>query len=349
MSNKKSPSRLWMYFTGIVFATIIGVFMVVMMIWHVMYRMGMLTDDPIQRRMPIMLFAAASLLLGAVLTIFVGKLIIHPIQNISNAFEELSRGNFDVRVSENERITEIREMTERFNAMAYDLSHIETLRTDFVANVSHEFKTPITAIEGYATLLQNKNLTPERHGRYVNKILDNSHRLTSLSGNVLMLSRLENQENISDKMEIRLDEQIRRCILMLENKWASRNIEFDMDLSRQIYYGSESLLEQVWINIIDNAVKYSPDGGCIHIMIEDRQDQTVVTIRDEGCGMSEEVRKHIFEKFYQGDTSHKMEGNGLGLALVKRIITLCRGEIQVDSTPDRGTSFTVSLPCRRKE
>lgn len=337
-----------MYFTGIVFATILGVFVIVTAIWYGMYRLKMTDINPIQGRVPVLLFACGSLLLGTILTVFVGRLIIHPIQKISNAFGELSGGNFDVRVSEDERLTEIREMAERFNAMTYDLSHIETLRTDFVANVSHEFKTPIAAIEGYATLLQNKTLSPEKQERYVNKILDNSRRLSSLSGNVLMLSRLENQGKISNCMEIRLDEQIRRCILMLESKWSPRSIEFDMDLSRQIYYGSESLLEQVWINIIDNAVKYSPDGGCIHITIENKPDWTVVTVADEGIGMPEDVKKYAFEKFYQGDTSHKMEGNGLGLALVKRIITLCRGEVQLESEAGKGTAVTVTLPHLEK-
>lgn len=348
MLNKKPHSKLWLYFTGIVFATIFIVFIFVSIIWFGLFELNLIYIDPRNRHIPIVVYALGSLLLGIVIALCVGKLIIRPIQNISNAFEELSKGNFDVRVSEQERVMEIREMAERFNAMTYDLSHIETLRTDFVANVSHEFKTPIAAVEGYAMLLQNQNLSKEKHDRYVEKILDNSRRLTSLSGNILLLSKLENQEMILDKTEYRLDEQIRKCILMLENKWAPKQIEFDMDLSRQIYYGSEPLLDQVWSNIIDNAIKHSPENGCIRITVETQQERICVSITDEGNGMTEEVKKHIFEKFYQGDSSRKAEGNGLGLALVKRIITLCKGEIFVESTLGVGTTFVVSLPCVNK-
>lgn len=348
MLNKKPHSKLWLYFTGIVFATIFLVFTLITLVWIGLFELNLIYDDPRTRHIPIIVFALGSALLGAVITLYVGKIIIRPIQNISNAFEELSKGNFQVRVSEDEKVMEIREMAERFNTMVYDLSHIETLRTDFVANVSHEFKTPIAAIEGYAMLLQNQNLSKEKYDRYVEKILDNSRRLTSLSGNILLLSKLENQETILDKTEYRLDEQIRKCILMLENKWAPKQIEFDMDLSRQIYYGSEPLLDQVWSNIIDNAIKHSPENGSIRILVETKSEMIRVSITDEGAGMSEEVQKHIFEKFYQGDSSRKSEGNGLGLALVKRIITLCKGEIFVESAPGVGTTFVVALPFVNK-
>lgn len=348
MLNKKPHSKLWLYFTGIVFATIFLVFTLITLVWVGLFELNLIYDDPRTRHIPIIVFALGSALLGAVITLYVGKIIIRPIQNISNAFEELSKGNFQVRVSEDEKVMEIREMAERFNTMVYDLSHIETLRTDFVANVSHEFKTPIAAIEGYAMLLQNQNLSKEKYDRYVEKILDNSRRLTSLSGNILLLSKLENQETILDKTEYRLDEQIRKCILMLENKWAPKQIEFDMDLSRQIYYGSEPLLDQVWSNIIDNAIKHSPENGSIRILVETKSEMIRVSITDEGAGMSEEVQKHIFEKFYQGDSSRKSEGNGLGLALVKRIITLCKGEIFVESAPRVGTTFVVVFPCVNK-
>lgn len=348
MLNKKPHSKLWLYFTGIVFATIFLVFTLITLVWFGLFELNLIYVDPRTRHIPIIVFALGSVLLGVVIALYVGQIIIRPIQNIGNAFEELSKGNFQVRVSEDEKVMEIREMAERFNTMVYDLSHIETLRTDFVANVSHEFKTPIAAIEGYAMLLQNQNLPQEKYDRYVEKILDNSRRLTSLSGNILMLSKLENQETILDKTEYRLDEQIRKCILMLENKWASKQIEFDMELPRQFYYGSEPLLDQVWSNIIDNAIKHSSENGRIRISVETKSEMLRVAITDEGTGMTEEVQKHIFEKFYQGDSSRKSDGNGLGLALVKRIITLCKGKISVESAPGVGTTFVVALPCVNK-
>ena len=347
--SKNPHSRLWMYFTGLVFATIFAVFLSVTLFWIILFKLGVIGVAPRDRHVPLLIFALGSILLGAVIALFVGRLIIRPVQNISNAFDELSRGNFTIKVSENERILEIREMAQRFNAMTYDLSHIETLRSDFVANVSHEFKTPIASIEGYATLLQNHNLSPEKHDHYVEKILDNSRRLTNLSGNILLLSRLENQEMVLGKAAYRLDEQIRKCILMLEDKWEAKDIEFDMELPRQIYYGSEPLLEQVWSNILDNAVKHSPAGGSIGIAIHETPEKIAVSVSDEGSGMTEEVQKHIFEKFYQGDSSRKTEGNGLGLALVKRIVDLCKGSVKVESAPEAGTVFTVELPKENRE
>lgn len=344
MWNKKQRSKLWMYFTGIVFATILTIFVVVLAVWFALFEWNIVPITPGERHMPILLFALGSILLGAVITLYVGKLIIRPIQKMEQAFDELSKGNFDVKLSEHEKIMEIREMAQRFNAMTYDLSHMETLRNDFVANVSHEFKTPIAAIEGYAMLLQNHNLSKEKHEHYVEKILENSRRLTHLSGNILMLSKLENQETILDKAEYRLDEQIRQCILMLENKWTAKQIEFELDLPKTYYYGSESLLDQVWLNLLDNAIKHSKTGGCIHVTLTEKQKELQVTVQDHGCGMTEEVQKHIFEKFYQGDASRKTEGNGLGLPLVKRIMDLCKGTIQVQSVLEEGTTFFVKLP-----
>ena len=349
MLSRKPHSKLWLYFTGIVFATVFVVFICITLFWLILFELNVIELSPKDRHIPIVVLALGSLLLGTVIALFVGKLIIRPIQSISNAFDELSKGNFNVRVAEHGKVIEIREMAQRFNAMTYDLSHIETLRSDFVANVSHEFKTPIASIEGYATLLQNHNLSREKHDHYVGKILENSRRLSNLSGNILMLSKLENQETVLDQSEYRLDEQIRKCILMLEHKWSPKKIEFDMELPKIYYYGSESLLEQVWNNIIDNAIKHSPIGGYIRIAIDIQQENICVSVADDGDGMTEEVQKHIFEKFYQGDSSRQTEGNGLGMALVKRIIDLCKGAIKVESTPGAGAAFYITLPRLKSE
>lgn len=344
MSEKRPHSKLWLYFTCIVFATVLGVFLVISAIWLLLYTLGVLSVSPAERHAPILVFCAGSLLLGVTVALFVGRLIILPVQNISNAFDELSKGNFSVKVPENERIAEIREISQRFNAMTFDLSHIETLRSDFVASVSHEFKTPIAAIEGYATLLQNPSLPADRREHYVEKILDNSRRLSALSGNILMLSKLENRQTAPSCSEYRLDEQIRRAILGLEPRWAAKCLEFDLELPPKSYYGCEQLLEQVWSNLLDNAIKHSPDGGTIHVRLQSGEAALVVSITDHGDGMCEEVQKHIFEKFYQGDASRKAEGNGLGLALVKQILSLCMGAVEVESAPGEGAVFRVLLP-----
>lgn len=344
MSDKKGHSKLWLYFAGIVFLTVLAVFFFVAGIWFLLYKCGVLTVNPIARHFPIIPLSVGSLLIGISIALFVGKLIIVPIQNISNAFKELSKGNFSVRVSEDERIDEIREMSKRFNETAFDLSHIETLRNDFIVNVSHEFKTPLAAIEGYAMLMQNPTVTPEKREYYIEKILDNSKKLSELSSNILMLSKLENSSTLPQCGEYRLDEQIRKVILMSESKWSKKDIEFDLELPRTDYYGCEQLLTQVWSNIIDNAVKHAPVGSTVCVTLEKSESILSVCVADSGDGMSEEVQKHIFEKFYQGDSSRKEEGNGLGLALVKRILDLCGGEISVKSAVGEGAAFTVTLP-----
>lgn len=344
MLNTKRQSRLWLYFTGIVFATICAVFLLISTFWLVLFKLGYISMDPRSHHAPLILFALGSLLLGTVISIYVVKLIIKPVQKLEDAFDELSKGNFDVKICENERIDEIREMAQHFNAMTYDLSHIETLRNDFVANVSHEFKSPLAAIEGYATLLQNPHLSLEKHGRYVEKILENTQRLSSMSDNILLLSKLDNQKTMPDQAAFRLDEQIRQCVLMLENKWEPKQIEFDIALPKKTYYGSQALLAQVWLNLLDNAIKHSPIGSCIHIELKERAQMVSISITDHGDGMEKEVQKHIFEKFYQADSSHKAEGNGLGLALVKRIVDLHMGNVMVHSIPSQGATLIVELP-----
>lgn len=335
--------EMWLYFTGVIFATIFGIFLLVSLSWTVLPRMGIGSADTTGRRAPVLLFLVGSILLGLVVTVCVWKMIIRPMQRFGKAFDEIARGNFDYRLPVNAKFDDINKMTERLNAMTYDLAHIETLRNDFVANVSHEFKTPLAAIEGYATLLQNNALSQEKREYYIEKILENTRRLSGLSSNVLSLSRLENQGEVIDNQEFRLDEQIRKAVITLEDKWNTKNIEFDMELPKKMYYGSESLLSQVWINILDNAIKCSHEGGVIRICIAESEDDVTVSIEDHGIGMPPEVQKHIFEKFYQGDSSRQTEGNGLGLALVKRILELCHGKVEVESKEGEGTTFFVTL------
>lgn len=342
--SKNCHSRLWIYFTCVVFGVIAGVFLLFSIAWFSLYHLGFISVDPWNKHFPIVMLLLLSLLIGGAISLFVGKLMIRPIQNISDAFEELSKGNFDTKVPTEEKVLEIQDMAKKFNAMTYDLSHIETLRNDFVVSVSHEFKTPLAAINGYATLLQNPNLSKEQQRHYVDIILANTERLTNLSSDILSLSKLENRETVLHRTEFRLDEQIRKQILLLEKKWNKKNIEFDIELPKTIYYGNEGLLAQVWSNLLDNAIKASYQNGTIQISIQEFEKEISVTIADNGIGMPEEVQKHIFDKFYQADRSRKAEGNGLGLSLVKRIIELCDGSITVKSEAGQGAAFTILLP-----
>lgn len=348
MNKKRNRSRLWLYFTLIVFATVIVGFTTVTLIWFLLSKSNLISVDPVQRKFPLVGVALGSAFLGVIIALFVGNLIIKPIENMSNAFNELSKGNFDVRVSEKQKIGEISQMAHNFNEMVYALSQVETLQEDFVTNVSHEFKTPISSIEGYATLLQSTSLTDETKERYLSKILYNSRKLSDLSENILLLSKIENQQKIPNQKSFRLDEQLRKCVLSLESKWMEKDIVFDMTLSKQYYFASEALLERVWCNIIDNAIKHSYQGGEIHVSVFESHEWVVVTIADEGEGMSEETQKHIFDKFYQGDKSHTSEGNGLGLALVKKIVEMCQGEICVKSKLGEGAEFNIKLPKNKE-
>ena len=227
--------------------------------------------------------------------------------------------------------------------MAHELSSTEILQTDFVSNVSHEFKTPINAIEGYSTLLQGSENLDHIQREYVDKILLNTRRLSSLVGSILLLSKLENQQIPTNQSSYRLDEQIRQSLVAQEIAWSQKDIELDVELERLSYLGNEPMMRHVWDNLISNAVKFSPQGGTIKLRLTRKPEKLVFTIEDQGSGLSEETQKHIFDKFYQGDSSHKQEGNGLGLALVKRILTIEKGQITAENIPEGGCRFTVTL------
>lgn len=218
------------------------------------------------------------------------------------------------------------------------------LRNDFVENVSHEFKTPLTAIEGYTTLLQKPDLSEEKRLEYTRRILVNTQRLNALTGNILLLSRLENQQMQVRRERYCLDEQLRECILLLEDDWSSKEIELDIDLTDCEITANRDLLAQVWQNVIGNAVKFTPRGGKISVALRQSDTGAEVAVADNGCGMTGEQQRHMFEKFYQGDRSRSTQGNGLGLALAKRIVDLHGGTIQVQSAPDQGTKMTISIP-----
>lgn len=339
--NKQS-FRTAVIFSLAVFLLITGTSVLTMISSVVMYRMGWLDHDarPISVLVPVII----SIIVGTLASRCFGKYPIHAIEEISRATKAVANGNFDVQLSQNISIAEFEQMIQNFNIMTRQLAGTEMLRNDFVENVSHEFKTPLTAIEGYATLLQKPGLSEEKRAEYTHKILTNTRRLNSLTGNILLLSRLENQEIEIQKEYYPLDEQLRECILLLESSWSGKQIELDIDLEDREYRANRELLAQVWQNILENAIKFTPDGGTIRILLRNTPSGAEVTIADSGCGMNEEEQRHMFEKFYQGDRSRSTQGNGLGLALARRIVSLHGGEIIVNSSMGIGTNVTVSLP-----
>ena len=284
-----------------------------------------------------------AVLVGVLVTGILSKMFIDPIKKLSDAVRQVSEGDFTVNVETGSTAKEMKELYRGFNLMTRELRATEILQTNFVSNVSHEFKTPINAIEGYAMLLQDcENLNDEQR-IYVEKIVFNTARLSSLAGNILLLSKIENQSIPTNKISYSLDEQIRQAILELEPLWSLKDIEFDVDMEPIAYYGSEQLMRHVWTNLISNAVKFNPAGGGVRISLSCVESEIVFTVEDNGPGVSEEARTHIFDKFYQGDTSHKSEGNGLGLSLVKQILKIEGGRIFVENIEPVGCRFTVRL------
>ncbi len=284
-----------------------------------------------------------STVIATIISGIASKRILRPIRTLSKATEEVAKGNFSVKIGI-PKDYEFSLLAKNFNKMVHELSSIETLRNDFVSNVSHEIKTPIASIQGFAKLIQDKNLDDDERSEFTDIIISESSRLSKLTSNILKLSKLENQEVITGKAEFALDEQIRCAILIMEPEWSEKGIDLDIDLDKVSIIGNEDLLQQVWLNIIGNAIKFTGKGGTIGIKLMDLKDKIVIKVSDNGVGMNEETQRHIFDKFYQGDKSHLSKGNGLGLSLVKRIIELCDGEIKVRSKLYYGTTFTIGLP-----
>lgn len=267
-----------------------------------------------------------------------------PIQDMVEATHSISRGDYSVRVEENEE-GEIGELLRSFNQMTAELGSTELMRKDFINTFSHEFKTPIVSIRGFAKRLRSGNLTPEQQDEYLDFIAEESERLSNLASNVLLIAKYENQNLISGQTDYDLDEQIRTCVLRLENQWTARNITFDLELPKLTYRNNMEMMEHVWMNLIGNAVKFSHDGGHIHLSAFRDGPLIKVTLRDEGIGINRGEIGHIFDKFYQADKAHASAGNGLGLSLVHRIVEMSGGQIAVDSQPGVGTTFVVTLPA----
>jgi len=284
-----------------------------------------------------------SIAMGLVMSLLFSRFFISPILRLSRAMQRVARGDFSVRLENAGHFGEMRQSYENFNTMARALGTIETLQSDFVSNVSHEFKTPINAIEGYAMLLQDAG-DPAQQREYADKILLNTRRLGDLVNNILLLSRVDNQSIPAERTAYRLDEQLRQALLMLERKWTEKNINLDVELEPASYTGNETLMLHVWTNLLDNAIKFEAPGGLLRLRLRRAGEELQVEVSDDGPGMTEEQVAHIFERFYQADGSHRGEGNGLGLALVQRILQSEGGGIRVQSRPGEGSTFTVTLP-----
>ena len=294
----------------------------------------------------LVLVYAVCMLVAVSMVVMIRSVFIRPIRKTMKAMNELAQGRFDTRIDFSDAVyvpSEIRDFAESFNKAAGELQGTELLRKDFVNNFSHEFKTPIVSISGFADLLLEEEIPPEDQKEYLRIIRDESRRLTELSENILMLNRIESQTILTGKTTFRLDEQIRQCVLVTGQKWKDKNLEFPVELEDTQICGNEALLKEAWINLLDNAAKFSPEGEVVSVVMNRSDSKLSVTITDHGPGMDEKTRAHCFEQFYQGDTSHRIKGNGLGLTMVRKIVELHEGSISVDTASGRGCAITVSL------
>ena len=352
MSKFKNIRKKWGLTISLVlfvFAVLVGAFVLTGIISLVLYSLGFITFGERSEDVHIggfysmlILMMFLSTLIGTALTGFFSKKALKPIRKVIEATHKVAGGDFNVQV-ELKGIGELEELSQSFNKMTRELSSIETLRGDFINNFSHEFKTPIVSVRGFAKLLKDDSLSQETRQEYLDIIISESERLSSLSTNILNLSKYENIEIIADKVDFRLDEQIRRAIVITEPKWSSKKITVNVDMEEVVFNGNEDLTQQIWLNILDNTIKFSHTGGTIDIELSHKNDEICFVVRDDGIGMDEITMAHIFDKFYQGDPSHTKAGNGLGLAITDRIVKLCGGRIEVKSELGKGSAFTIFL------
>ncbi len=286
---------------------------------------------------------------GFLLALPASKIYLKPFNRVIDKLDRLSRGDFRARLAFGRPIGELpafQEIERSFNRAAEELEHTEVLRTDFINNFSHEFKTPIVSIAGFAKLLRRGNLTEEEEQEYLAVIEEESLRLSSMAINVLNLTKVENQTILTNVSKFNLSEQIRGAILVLEDKWTQKELEMDIDFGEHLIYANEELLKQVWLNLLDNAVKFSEPGGRIRVEIAEGERETSVAISNNGKDIPADCLERVFNKFYQADESHSSEGNGIGLAIVKKVVELHNGRVSVSSEGGI-TTFTVTLPERQ--
>ncbi len=290
----------------------------------------------------------SSILIGTLLSFIAGNMFLKPLTELIRATKRISDGDYSVQVdigwAEKHTVRELSDLIKVFNEMTRELNNTAMFNQDFIASFSHEFKTPLVSIRGFARQLYDGNLTPEQQKEFSKIILEETEYLSDLSSNTLLLTSLETSDIVSGKTEFSLDEQLRSCMLRLEPQWSEKNIDLSMELDEVKFYWDERMLAHVWNNLFDNAVKFTPEGGRIYVSCNKNAGVITIRVRDSGIGIPQKSLPHIFEKFYQADSSHATKGNGLGLPLAKKIVELCGGRIGVKSDLGKGAEFTVILP-----
>ncbi len=345
--RKKLHSQLWIYFTFFIFFTILFVLILFLFLIFLLKKYNLLINGHSEPIFPILIVMLISLFIGLALSGFIGRKILKPIAKLRESMGLVAKGDFSIQLEENQKLNDVNQLYHDFNVMVTELRSIESMRHDFVSNVSHEFKTPIATIRGYVQLLQDDSLSSFDRETYLHRMLDGTQQLSYLTDNILRLTKLENQKMGLEYHSFRLDEQIREVILFLQPKWEPLEIEFELDLPTTYYMGNEELLYQVWLNVVENGIKYNQNNGNIKVTLFSTNDDLYISLSDNGIGMSETTIRHAFDKFYQNDGSRQSKGNGLGLPLVKQIIGLHQGMVEIESELAVGSEIKIVLPIKK--
>lgn len=352
MKNNKSvnkfATKMIFQMIGIILISLVFSYATLYILLKILIALEVISFTPksprfISANLSLIFIIIVSLLLGIIISIYLIRRFLYPINELKKITTKVANGNFDVQIT-NVPQNEMGELIKNFNVMVSELQKNETLKSDFISNVSHEFKTPLATIQGYATLLQDETLSEDERNKYVNNIIQSTIKLTSLVNNILKITKIDNQKISIEKNYFKLDEQIRESILLFEKEWTNKNIEFDVNLDNLSIHADKELLSNVWNNLISNAIKFSDDNCTIRVSLNQEDNFAVFSIKDSGQGIPEESIPYIFDKFYQADSSHSSEGNGLGLALVKKIVSLSNGSVSVSSKLNEGSTFTIKLP-----
>ena len=344
--DKKDRKSLTLLLSVVVIGYLLITTVLVGVAVFLLVRLEVLSGENQTAPMLILILVLANIVVGTVVTFFLIRIPMKPVNLLIDQMNRLASGDYKARIRFGRILSNHATMTEladSFNKLAQELESTEMLRSDFINNFSHEFKTPIVSIAGFAKLLKRGNLTKEQQAEYLDVIEAESLRLSYMATNVLNLTKVENQTILTDVSAFNLSEQLRSSILLLANKWESKNQDFQLYFGEHEIHANEELLKQVWINLIENAIKFSPEGGIIEIEVKEGADTLTVSVRNGGVEISPENQKKIFNKFYQVDESHATEGNGVGLAIVKRVVQLHSGTVSVTSQDGMNT-FTVVLP-----
>lgn len=343
--NRHGKIILILAMSAIVFSLIyisaVGLFTV----YAVINKVPFLDIEKLPRHSSTYILLIISFVIGIVLSVVFRNYILVPLHHAYIALGKVADGNFGVSVNE-KGIRAVRKVAKSVNTMAKELDNIETMRNDFINNFSHEFKTPIISISGFARMLKDSDLTQQEKEEYLDIIISESERLSQLSTNVLNLTKLNNQSIVTDRIDFNVTEQMRRTIILLEQKWENKNITVNFEADDYFIYANEELLSQLWINLLDNAIKFSPVGSEVSVNIIKDRNKLIFTVADSGKGMSEEEAAHAFDRFFQGDISHKSNGYGIGLAISKRICDLHEGSIRIKETGKTGTVLEIIFPTK---